>query len=274
MALVVIVLLASAAWAVAGTVGTKAATAGLLRVAYLAPATPNVDIYLDGVRSTTNVTYQTITTYVPVTPGAHTVAVRQMASSPSSPAVAQTSLTIGANERWTVVVGGQWSALQMGSFQDATASPPSGKAEVRFLHTALQVPGVDVAVKNGPVVFHDVSFMHASSYAAVNAGPYVLQLKATGTREVLFTAPQITVSAGQVETLVGVGGVGVPVQLLTLNDAAAAGTAPAGGADTGGGGTSPAMHTAEVVAALLLLGVILMIGVSYVTARRRTSGVA
>jgi hypothetical protein len=264
-----VAFLASSSLLILGTAGVSAATTGLLRVAYLAPAAPNVDIYVDGALSTSNAAYKTVTTYTPVTPGSHTVAVRQAGSPASATAAAQSTLQVGANERWTVVVGGQWSSLQAISLQDDTSSAPAGQAEVRFVHTALEVPGVDVAVENGPVVFHNISFMQASPYAAVNSGAYVLQLKATGTTEVLFTAPQVTVDSGQIETLVGIGGENAPVQLLTLDDAAAAGANPTGGADTGGGGASGAVHEAEMLAVLVFLMWIGVAGGAYVLARRR-----
>jgi hypothetical protein len=266
---VTLAFLASTSMLVVGIGIAGAATGGLLRVAYLAPAAPNVDIYVDGRTSSSNAPYKTVTTYAPVTAGSHTVAVRQAGSPADSTAAAQISVQVGANERWTVVIAGQWSNLQTTSLQDDTASPPAGQAEVRFVHTALQVPGVDVAVENGPVVFHDISFMHASSYAAVASGPYVLQLKTAGTTQVLFTTPQVTVQSGEIESLVGIGGENTPVQLLVFDDAAAAGAAPTGGADTGAGGASPAVHEAEVVAVLILLGSLGLAGAWYFGPRRR-----
>ncbi len=266
--LAALAFLASTCLLIPGMVCVSAATTGLLRVAYLAPAAPNVDIYVDGTVSLSNAAYKTVTTYTPVAPGSHTVVIRQAGSSVGSPAATQTTVQVGADERWTVFVGGQWSSLQPISVQDSTSSPPAGQADVRFVHTALQVPGVDVAAENGPVIFHDISFMQASPYAAVGSGAYVLQLKATGTTQVLFTAPQVTVNSGQIETLVGIGGENTPVQLLALDDAAAAGAAPAGGADMGGGGMSPAVHEAEIIA-LVFLGAIGLAGAAYLVTRRR-----
>ncbi len=121
------------------------------------------------------------------------------------------------------------------------------------MHFAPEVPAVDIAVKGGPVIFTSVAFPHATTYTSVAGGTYDLEFRAAGTDQVLLTASGIGVKSGVVESLAGVGGVGRPIEVVEIPDAAAA--AAVGGAGTGEGGmagTPPAGPPLALAAAVLL----------------------
>lgn len=257
--------------AVAGGVDSaSAAEHALVRVAYMSPDAARADVYFDAARTLSNVSYKTVSHYMAVTATSHTVAFRPAGSNSTSTPWAEINQAFAANAYYTVVVGGRFGQLQAAAFQDGFSTPAQGQAEARFIHMAPDVPAVDVVVKGGPVIFSNISFLQASAYKSLPSGTYDLELRATGTSQVLFTATGVAVAGGTIHSETGIGGVGSPVELLQIPDAGAATTAPLGGANTGGGGLAmrqPApsgLAGAGVIAAVLLLLV--------VTGSRRSSG--
>jgi len=227
----------------------------LIRVAYLPPDGSPADVYLDQDRVLSGVTYKSVSTYLQAAPAAHTVAVRSAGASPAAAPQAQVGQDFASGTYSTVAVGGRFGSLQMTVFADQFSQPGPGQTEARFVHMAPDVPAVDVVVPGGPMLFQGISFLHASPYTTLPNGTYTLQLRATGTGNVLFTAADVVATAGTIHSLTGIGGVGRPVELLPIVDAAAAGTSPTGGASTGGGGMARPPRSTQ--AAPLLAGVAL-----------------
>jgi hypothetical protein len=246
----------------------------LLRVAYLPPDGGPADVYLDQDKVLSSVAYKSVSTYLQAAPGAHTVAVRSAGASPSATPQAQVAQDFASGTYSTVAVGGRFGSLQMTVFADQFGQPAPGQTEARFVHMAPDVPAVDVVVPGGPMLFQAIAFLHASPYATLPNGTYTLQLRATGTSNVLFTASDVVATAGTIHSLTGIGGVGQPVELLPIVDAAAAGVSPAGGASTGGGGGGTAAAPRSTQAVPLLAGVALALiagagGVAFDRGRRR-----
>ncbi len=216
---------------------------GLLRVAYFSPDGPAVDVYIDGGRILTNIVYKTVGTYQSLPAGSHRVELRQTGSPTSSPALASTTANLSSGAYYTAAAGGKASDLTAVVFSDGFTPPTAGKAQLRALQFAPEIPAVDVAIRGGPVIFSSLGFPEATSYAAVASGSYDLEFRAAGTDQVLLTARGVTIKAGAVESLVGVGGVGRPIEVVQVQDAAAAAATAAGvgggGAGTGLGGMAP-----------------------------------
>jgi hypothetical protein len=77
---------------------------------------------------------------------------------------------------------------------DMEISAEGGK--VRFVHLSPDAPAVDVAVKNGPVLFENVSFRQGSDYLLIPTGTYDLEVRVVGTGAVALEVPGFPVSAG------------------------------------------------------------------------------
>jgi Domain of unknown function (DUF4397) len=250
---------------------------GLLRVAYFSPDGPAVDVYVDGGRILTNVVYKTVGTYQSLPAGGHRVEFRQTGSAAGSPALASASTTLSPGAYYTAAALGKVAQLTAVVFNDGFTPPVAGKAELRALHFAPEVPAVDIAIKGGPVIFSSVGFPEATSYAAVAGGSYDLEFRAAGTDQVLLTARGVTIKAGAVESLVGVGGVGRPIEVVQVQDAAAAAVAMAGGAEGAGGGggagTGMGGMAPPDLAGMLQLGLVLAVfGTLLWVVKRRTGG--
>ena len=214
----------------------SADNSGKLRMGYFSSDAPAVDFYVDGQKAWSDIGYKTVSQYINVTAGNHTITVRT-AGQPNSAPLAEGQQSIDANSFFTGIAAGKISQQKVAFYPDSLSTPAAGKSMVRFVHLAPEVPGVDVRVVNGPTLFTNIAFLGSSQYAAVDAGTYNLALYPTGaSRPTLFTANGVEIPPGVIATAIGSGGVGVPVELVKVLDAASAPTTPQGGAATGGGG--------------------------------------
>ena len=98
----------------------------------------------------------------------------------------------------------------------------------------------------------------------VQAGTSTLQLRqADKPDNVVFEAKDFVLQAGAIRTFLGIGGMGQPVEMLSVLDAASAGTAPQGAAATGAGGLvyGRALGLSILTCTLLLAGGLLVAAV-------------
>ena len=238
---------------------------GKVRTGYFSSDAGNVDFYVDSQKAWSNVAYKTLSTYMDVSAGQHTIAVRTAGSDANSAPLAQVQQAVDAGGFYTSVAAGKTGQQKAVVFQDSLSTPPSGKVMARFVHLAPEVPAVDVAVKGGPVLFKNVAFLGGTQYATVDAGTYNLflhQSSDTNPSTSLFNADGVQVTGGTIVTMIGSGGVGVPVELVKTLDAASASSTPQGGAATGGGGLALRRTAAQasVLAGLLMAALLLGFG--------------
>jgi hypothetical protein len=244
----------------------SADNSGKLRMGYFSSDAPAVDFYVDGQKAWSDIGYKTVSQYINVTAGNHTITVRT-AGQPNSAPLAEGQQSIDANSFFTGIAAGKISQQKVAFYPDSLSTPAAGKSMVRFVHLAPEVPGVDVKVVNGPTLFTNIAFLGSSQYAAVDAGTYNLALYPTGASSpTLFTANGVEVPPGVIATAIGSGGVGVPVELVKVLDAASAPTTPQGGAATGGGGL--AFRKAAAGMAPVLFGLVMAALLLGMTRRR------
>lgn len=86
-----------------------------------------------------------------------------------------------------------------------SALPEPGKAHVRFLHASPDAPAVDIAVKNGPVLFKNVAFKGVGEYLSVGAGTYDLEVRLAGTKTVALSVPGVRLDNQTVYTIFAMG---------------------------------------------------------------------
>jgi hypothetical protein len=170
--------------------------------------------------------------------------------------------------------GGGWAAS---TYTDDLSAPPPGNCKVRVVHTVSDVPAVDVFVKSAPPgpteinaaaanpsdppVFSGLGYGSASAYAKVPAGSYDVQVRATGTGQIVLSAHSWPVQAGTVASVVVLSGA-KGVALAVVRDAAGTAAVPSGGMATGAGGLAGRGGSSGTPVGLLLfvgLGIVAML---------------
>jgi hypothetical protein len=246
-------------------------SAAMVRVAHFSPDAPAVDVYVNDDKVLSGVEYKTVSEYLELPAGSYDLAVRPAGAAASSDPVIEATADVAASKAYTVAAVGALADIEGKIFPDDLSAPGSGKAKVRVIHAAPEVPAVDVAVKGGPTLFEGAEFPSATDYAEVAAGTYPVQVKAAGTDDVLLEA-SLPVKAGTIYSVAAVGGAGKDAELLPIVDATGMGQMPGGGVATGAGGTAPGTTVPGLSLVLAGAAVLAMAGLGASVLLRRRAG--
>jgi Domain of unknown function (DUF4397) len=271
-------LLGYVASVAAPTASAAAAATGWVRCANLSPGNPAVDIYLLAFGNSghptvlRHVTYGDVSSYMAVSAGQYSVAMRPVGAPASSPPVVSTNFMVSAGTNYTVASLGPAAARRIEVLRDQMAAP-KGAASIRVIQASLKQDQVTVSY-GGVVLAQGLAFGAVTSYMSVRPGTQSVTFSASGASGQETSMP-VALTAGSVHTIVVLdsasGSSGLKVDSLT--DAAGSADAPMGGAATGFGGMAPrpapgsAPWLATLVAGLLLMAV----GVLGLRRSRRTA---
>src|SRR5215213_9619518 len=247
--------------------GAQAKDQALVRVAHFAPGLLKGDVYVvyvNGRLQLKGVPFKTVSDYLKVKPGKFKVEVREAGEPANSPPVIAATVELEAGKAYTVAVFGQLTSVKAALLTDDMSRPANSKSKVRLIQAIPGESAVDL-VNGGDVLISNAKFPAASDYQEVPAGSADLEVRKSGTGEVLAKANNVKLSSGSISSLVAVGGIGEKLELLDISDAASAVSA-AGGAATG---PSPGGRR---FALLLLIGCGLAAATGFVVQQRRSSG--
>lgn len=175
-----------------------------IRVAHLSPDAPNVDVWVDGNRVLTNVPFKAISDYLTVPAGSYRIQVSPAGA--STPIVIDANVTFDGNKAYTVAATGLLGSNDLKPIVLVDdRSPDPAKAKIRFVHTSPDAPAVDIAVKNGPVLFSNIKFREAGNYLAVNPASYDLEVRLAGTTTVALNVAAVQVNAARNYVVFAVG---------------------------------------------------------------------
>jgi Domain of unknown function (DUF4397) len=253
--------------------GAQAGDESLVRVAHFAPGLLKGDVYVvyvDGRLQLKGVPFKTVSDYLKVKPGKFKVEVREAGEPANSPPVIAATVELAAGKAYTVAVFGQLTSVKAALLTDDMSRPDGGKSKVRLIQAIPGESAVDL-VSGGDVLVSNAKFPSASDYQEVAAGSADVEVRKTGTGEVLAKADNVKLASGSISSLVAVGGIGEKMEVLDISDAAAAVSA-AGGVATGAGGTAPSSPGGRRFALLLLIGGGLAAATGFVVQQRRSSG--
>jgi hypothetical protein len=276
---------AAAPAAYAATTGALAATraqamsaaaeqgnAGWVRCANLSQGTPE-DVYLYSFGDPGNPTvlmhegYGGVSSYMQLSAGEYTVAVRPVGAAASSPASITTSFMVSAGTNYTVASLGSATGRRLQVLQDQIAAP-SGEALVRVIQASSKQPRVTVSI-GADTLARQLAFGSVTTYQAVQPGtPSVVFSTADG-----HAAMPVTLAAGSVHTIVVLDGTS-GLKIDNLTDAAASQVAAKGGAATGLGGTAPGPPAPGLAPwlATLAAGLLLAVAGGFGLRRSRRTG--
>jgi hypothetical protein len=171
-----------------------------VRVVHASPMRP-VDVWVNGTH-VQNAPFKGIT-YAELAGGDYDVQV--VPAGATTPVVIKGTLGFGAGKDYTVIALGKLANIAPLVLEDNNALPEVGKSHVRFLHASPDAPAVDIAVKNGPVLFKNVAFKGVGEYLPVAAGTYDLEVRLAGTSTVALSVPGVKLDNQTVYTIFAMG---------------------------------------------------------------------
>ena len=228
-----------------------------VRVAHFSPDASYVDVYMVSLNRKQlfpNVFYKTVSSYWAVSAGPFTYEVRAAGAAPESEPVIQVKGNLAAGKSYTVAAVGRRDQLQGLLLRDDMAPSAPGKAKVRFLDAALDLPTVDIAVAGGRVLESRLAYPEPTGYRQLDSGRYRVEVRRAGADAVLVKGT-VAVKPGTVTSVALLGGAGEPRELYAFSDAAGSRSAPAGGIRTGAGGTAPSSRGPTAPVLLLAVAV-------------------
>lgn len=173
----------------------------LVRIVHAAPDTPPVDVRIDERVVLTSAQFPTISDYLEVPAGAHTLT---LTPSAGGTAVLTSQASFEAGAVYTVAAIGL-ANVTAEVYRDDLAAPAAGKARVRIIHTSPDAPGADVEVVEGPTLVQNLAFTEASPYLDVAEGSYNLRLVIGTDNTVVVPLPNTSFKAGTIYDVIATG---------------------------------------------------------------------
>lgn len=220
-----------------------AATPSYVRLAHLSPDTPKVDVYLTSYTRPQwklvlkGVGYGAVSPYQRVQPDRYAVSMRPAGAAASAPPVLSTNVNAGSGKAFTVAGVGPYADLGIAVIDDDLTLPSKDQVRVRVLQGSARARTVAVSAVDGPAVTSGIAFAKTTPYAAVPAGKWTLQVESKEQADLKATAA-VTLSAGDVYSVVVLDAADGGLTLATHTDAVSAAVTPTGSVETGAGGTA------------------------------------
>ncbi len=256
-----------AAAAPAASAASAGGATGWIRIAHLSPQAPPMDMYVypfgDPGSPTVlkDVTYGSVSRYVPVSPGQYSVAMRGFGAPATSKPALTTSFMVTAGGAFTLAAMGPDPGLRTEVLKDQLTAP-AGKAVVRVLQASLKQHRVTVSY-GMDVLAQQLAFGSATSYTAVAPGAQTVKFTAPGEQ----ASQAFTVTADSAHTFVVLDNPS-GFKVAALTDSSGSLAMPEGGVSAGFGGTAPHPSGSPVPWLALIAAGALLAGAALVRLRR------
>jgi hypothetical protein len=161
-----------------------------VRAFHNSPDTPPVDIYVNGAKTLSNVTYGTLSGYLEVPKGTYNVQVKVAPSTAADPAALAADVRLGKRPTTIAAIGsltGDGGPLRLKVLRDRDTISRH-LTRLRVAHTSPDAPAVDVQAKlfgRWVRAVRHLEFGEATGYLLLPAGKYRLRIVAAGTNTVV-----------------------------------------------------------------------------------------
>ena len=182
-----------------------------VRIIDVSPDAPEIDVYQNSSGIAYRLDFGTITSYVPIEPGAYTTT---STVSGTRQTLASSKASFATAGQYTILIGDFSAGLQQAIFKDQNKPAPSGQVALRFINQTTNLNAVDIylvpsgqksaAVK--PIVTNS-RFGSNTGYINLPASTYTLIVEPAGTvpasdSEAAYSGAQITYPSGSANTVV------------------------------------------------------------------------
>src|SRR5215212_96963 len=172
--------------------------------------TPPVDIYVNGAKTLSNVSYGTLSDYLEVPKGTYNVHVNVAPSTTDDPAALEADVRLGKRPTTIAAIGsltGDGGPLQLKVLRDRD-TVSRHLTRLRVAHTSPDAPAVDIQVKLAGRwyrIVRNLEFGEATGYLLLPAWSYRLRIVAAGTSTVVKDLGKVRLRGGTSYTAWAVG---------------------------------------------------------------------
>lgn len=159
-----------------------------VRFLHAAPTAPSFDVYLNEMRILKNFSFKENNGYLPLPPGKYPLDIYR--SGQSALPLLSCKVALESGTSYTIALASSLTneSLNMLSFKDNPFVPPN-EAKVRFIQLSPDLLSVDIAVKDGDVVFDQLHFRKASEYLNIHPMIVDFEVRIAGTKEIALPLP-------------------------------------------------------------------------------------
>ena len=180
-----------------------------VRVVHASPDAPNVDVYVDGMRTVSNAAFKAVTSFGEVPAGSHKVMVT--VAGDKSKAVLEATLNLKAGTYYTVAATGLVKNLKATVFTAAKLNSNKAKAQVDVYHVSPGGPRVNalaVDMMNAPILKYGVSYGRKATVLVNPMGVNLNIVPFGKTMPVVKNLSGISVAGGKTYSVFAMGVVG------------------------------------------------------------------
>lgn len=168
-----------------------------VRFLHASPDAPAIDVLVDGLMVAENVSFETATEFVPLTPGEHQIQVVPTGEDAAA-AVLDESIEVDSEEAYTVAVANRLNELELVMIQSNTSAlEDSSQSRVRLVNLSPDSGEVDLFQTGGDQWFDNVEFLEATDHRDVDAGPYNLEIRPDESDSISVVAEGLEIQSAQ-----------------------------------------------------------------------------
>jgi hypothetical protein len=170
-----------------------------LSVVNASPDSQPLDLYLDARKvDAPGISYGTGLNYFSVQTGKRTVSFNLVNTAQQ---VKSDTMTLNTDRAYTLYIANKIATPDYLLLRDTISRPAAGTASVRFVNVSADAPAVDLIVQGGNVLVANKAYKGYSSFVPVTGGTYTLQVRQTGTTNILATYNNVDMASGGVFTI-------------------------------------------------------------------------
>jgi hypothetical protein len=173
-----------------------------IRVLHASPDFPPIDIFIDGIETFNMINYKNATQYAHLSTGHHSLDV-YLTEDRSKPIIS-VILPVESNIFYTMAAAGKDETMTLLPYIDNTFLP-NNESKTRFIHLTSELPALDLAVKEGDVVFGNISFSELSDYLSLSPMTVDLEVRLSGTKNVVLSLPNLKFEPNKIYHLIMTG---------------------------------------------------------------------
>jgi Domain of unknown function (DUF4397) len=155
---------------------------------------PAVDIWVDGKRAISNLSYRMISRYMTIPTGEHQIKI--VPHNRTTPVLIHASVRLDAGVAYSILAIGTIEAIRPMVTVDTRRSVAGDFAHISIIHASADTPGVDIVLHDGRKVVSNLSFGQITSPIEVPAGPFSVNIRIAGTNQTVLTAPVSMLRSG------------------------------------------------------------------------------
>jgi hypothetical protein len=158
-----------------------------LRLLHAVPNAPAVDVYANGQKIASDLSYSNFTPYLEIKPDVYRIEIYPTGE--KNTPVLRSELAIRPGTILTCAVVGTLKTISLFPIPEPVIPVPPSRLGLKFIHLSPDAPAVDLTLSTGTVLFEDVPFKTYTHYIPLPPGIYNFQVKISDTDKTVLFVP-------------------------------------------------------------------------------------